>query len=92
MPLGYGGGTLGEYIFDVVEHSSINVTEAARPRTSAVRRQKRVLAGLAERNILDHVHSRTIERDSTAYFILKKRFVGRLRAQEAAEMSEKPKP
>jgi ATP-dependent DNA helicase RecG len=67
----------------VAEHGAINVTEAARLGGKRWQAAKKTLAGLAERNILDHVHSREIERDSQAYFILKKRFTDRLRAQEA---------
>jgi ATP-dependent DNA helicase RecG len=78
--------TLNEYerriVNYVAEHNAINVTEAARLGGRRWQAAKKALAGLADRNILDHVHSRTIERDSTAYFILKKRFVDRLKAQE----------
>ncbi len=67
----------------VAEHGSINVTETARLGGKRWQAAKKALAGLAARSILDHVHSREIERDSQAYFILKKRFTDRLRAQEA---------
>jgi len=63
----------------VAEHNTINVTEAARLSGKQWQAAKKTLSSLADRNILDHVHSKTIERDANAYFVLKKRFSDRLR-------------
>jgi ATP-dependent DNA helicase RecG len=73
----------------VAEHGAINVTEAARLGDRRWQAAKKVLAGLVERNILDHVHSRTVERDAHAYFVLKKRFTDRLRAAESGKNGER---
>lgn len=64
----------------VAEHNTINVTEAARLGGRRWQAAKKALIGLVQRNILDHVHSRTVERDANAYFVLKKRFSDKLRA------------
>lgn len=81
--------TLNEYerriVNYVAEHSTINVTEAARLGGKRWQAAKKALAALAERNILDHVHSKTVERDAHAYFVLKKRFSDRLRAEAAKQ-------
>jgi ATP-dependent DNA helicase RecG len=77
--------TLNEYerriVNYVAEHSTINVTEAARLGGKRWQAAKKTLASLSLRNILDHVHSQTVERDAHAYFVLKKRFSDRLRAE-----------
>ncbi|MBJ7441018.1 MAG: putative DNA binding domain-containing protein [Sphingopyxis sp.] len=65
----------------IAEHGTINATEAARLTGVRWHTVKKALLSLVERNILDHVHSATIERDRHAYFILKKRFVDRLRGK-----------
>ncbi len=64
----------------IAEHGTINVTETARLCGMRWQRAKKILMGLVNRNILDHVHSRTIERDAYAYFTLKKRFTDKLRS------------
>lgn len=78
--------TLDEYerriVNYVAEHGAINVTEAARLGGKRWQAAKKILVGLKDRNILDHVHSNDIERDAHAYFILKKRYTDRLRSQE----------
>lgn len=75
--------TLNEYerriVNYVAEHSTINVTEAARLSGKRWQAAKKTLSSLTDRNILDHVHSKTVERDANAYFVLKKRFSDRLR-------------
>jgi ATP-dependent DNA helicase RecG len=75
--------TLNEYerriVNYVAEHNAINVTEAARLGGKRWQAAKKALAGLVDRQILDHVHSATVERDANAYFVLKKRFTDRLR-------------
>lgn len=75
--------TLSEYerriVNYVAEHSTINVTEAARLGGKRWQAAKKALSSLVERSILDHVHSKTVERDAHAYFVLKKRFSDRLR-------------
>jgi ATP-dependent DNA helicase RecG len=74
--------TLNEYEKRIVNHiaerGTINVTEAARIGGKRWQAAKKVLAGLRDRGILDHVHSK-VERDAGAYFVLKKRFSDRLR-------------
>lgn len=67
----------------IAEYSTINVTEAAQLGGRRWQAAKKVLMGLAGRNILDHVHSRDVERDAHAYFTLKKRFTDKLRPQES---------
>lgn len=75
--------SLNEYEKRIVNHlaerGTINVTEAARIGGKRWQAAKKVLAGLVERGILDHVHHPTIERDANAYFVLKKRFSDKLR-------------
>jgi ATP-dependent DNA helicase RecG len=77
--------TLNEYerriVNYVAEHNAINVTEAARLGGKRWQAAKKTLIGLTERQILDHVHSNTVERDANAYFVLKKRFTDRLRGE-----------
>jgi ATP-dependent DNA helicase RecG len=76
-------GTLNEYEKRIVNHlaerGTINVTEAARIGGKRWQAAKKVLSALTERGILDHVHSKSVERDAGAYFVLKKRFSDRLR-------------
>lgn len=67
----------------IAEYSTINVTEAAQLGGRRWQAAKKVLMGLAGRNILDHVHSRDVERDAHAYFTLKKRFTDKLRPQDS---------
>lgn len=64
----------------VAEHGAINVTEAARLGGKRWQAAKKTLISMVDRNILDHVHSKTVERDAHAYFTLKKRFTDRLRS------------
>lgn len=75
--------TLNEYEKRIVNHlaerGTINVTEAARIGGKRWQAAKKVLSTLTERGILDHVHSKDVERDAGAYFVLKKRFSDRLR-------------
>lgn len=63
----------------IAEHEKINVTEASRILGMRWQSAKRRLAKLVERNILDHVHSSTVERDAAAYFTLKKRLSDKIR-------------
>ncbi len=76
-------GSLNEYEKRIVNHlaerGTINVTEAARIAGKRWQAAKKVLTGLQQRGILDHVHSKTIERDANAYFVLKKRYSDKLR-------------
>jgi ATP-dependent DNA helicase RecG len=65
----------------IAEHGTINATEAGRLTGMRWHTVKKVLTGLVDRNILDHVHSATVERDRHAYFILKKRYADRLRGK-----------
>jgi ATP-dependent DNA helicase RecG len=65
----------------IAEHGTINTTEAARLTNIRWHTIKKTLTSLVERNILDHVHSATVERDRHAYFILKKRYADRLRGK-----------
>lgn len=69
----------------VAEHNTINVTEAARLGGKRWQAAKKALVGLVERSILDHVHSKIVERDAHAYFVLKKRFSDRLRAESTKQ-------
>jgi len=64
----------------LAERATINVTEAARIGGKRWQAAKKVLSGLVDRGILDHVHSKTVERDASAYFVLKKRFSDKLRS------------
>lgn len=76
-------GTLSEperrIVNHIAEHRSVNVTEASRIIDRRWQFTKKLLLGLAARGILDHVHSATVERDASAYFVLKKRFTDRLK-------------
>jgi ATP-dependent DNA helicase RecG len=67
----------------IAEHGTINVTEAGRLCGIRWQRAKKILKKLAERNILDHVHSDTVERDAHAYFTLKKRYTDKLRSSSS---------
>lgn len=64
----------------IAENGKINVTEAARVGNRRWQAAKKTLAALVKRGILDHVHSATVERDSNAYFTLKKRFSDKLKS------------
>jgi ATP-dependent DNA helicase RecG len=64
----------------IAEHGTINVTEAVRLCAIRWQRAKKILMRLVERNILDHIHHATIERDANAYFTLKKRYTDKLRS------------
>jgi len=78
-------GTLNEYEKRIVNHlaerRTINVTEAARIGGKRWQAAKKVLMDLVKRGVLDHVHDQVIERDSSAYFVLKKRFTDKLGLQ-----------
>lgn len=63
----------------VAEHQTINVTEAMKLTNVRWHTIKETLAGLSDRGILDHIHSKTVERDRHAYFVLPKRYVDKLR-------------
>lgn len=68
----------------IAEHGTINVMETVRILGGfRWQRAKKILLKLVERSILDHIHSKTIERDSNAYFTLKKRFTDKLRAKDS---------
>jgi len=73
--------SLNEYEKRIVNHlaerRTINVTEAARLGGKRWQAAKKVLMGLVQRGALDHVHSE-IERDASAYFVIKKRFTDKL--------------
>jgi ATP-dependent DNA helicase RecG len=66
----------------IAEHGTINATEASRLTGVRWHTIKKTLSSLVDRNIVDHVHSATVERDRHAYFTLKKRFVDRLRQRK----------
>jgi len=66
----------------LAEHGAINVTEAARLGGKRWQAAKKVLMSLTTKNILDHVHSNTIERDANAYFVLKRHLVDKMRSAE----------
>ncbi len=63
----------------VVERQTINVTEASKLTNVRWHTIKKTLESLGERGILDHIHSATVERDRHAYYVLKKRYVDKLR-------------
>jgi ATP-dependent DNA helicase RecG len=56
----------------VAEHGKINVVQCHRliPSLPKWHSAKRLLQKLAEKGLLKHVHSRTVERDSRAHYIL----------------------
>jgi ATP-dependent DNA helicase RecG len=64
----------------VAEHQTINVTEAAKLTGVRWHTIKKRLEGLTERGVLDHIHDAVVERDRYAYFVLKKRYVDKLRS------------
>ena len=64
----------------VAEHQNINVTEAVKLTGTRWHTIKNTLTSLVDRNILDHIHSDEVERDRHAYFVLKKRYVDKLKA------------
>ena len=66
----------------IVENRDINVTQASALIDRRWQFTKKVLMGLVERGILDHVHSDKVERDSFAYFTLPKRLSDRIRRQQ----------
>lgn len=68
----------------VAEHQTINVTEAAKLTGVRWHTVKKTLEALASRGILDHIHSATVERDRHAYFVLKKRYVDKLRSEQSS--------
>ena len=72
-------GTERRIVNYIAEHGNINATEASRLTGIRWHTIRNTLGALVERNILDHVHSATIERDRHAYFILKKRYADQLR-------------
>jgi ATP-dependent DNA helicase RecG len=63
----------------VVENRTINVTQAKDLIGRRWQYTKKILSALAERGILDHVHSDKIERDSYAYFTLPKRLSDKIK-------------
>src|SRR5260370_37415091 len=74
--------TLNEYerriVNFVVENRNINVTQASELIGRRWHFTKKILISLAERGILNHVHSNKIDRDSFAYYTLPKRLSDRI--------------
>lgn len=68
------------FVNHIAEYGTINVSEAMRLAGLRWQRAKKILIGLVTKNVLDHVHSKAVERDAYAYFTLKKRFSDRLRS------------
>jgi len=66
----------------LAEYTTVNVTEAARIIGARWHRTKKILASLVERQIIDYIHSDTIERDRHAYFTLKKKYSDKLHQQK----------
>lgn len=62
----------------IVENRAINVTQAAKLIGRRWHFTKKLLGSLASRGILVHVHSKSVERDSYAYFALPKRLLDRM--------------
>lgn len=68
----------------VAEHQTINVTEAAKLTGVRWHTVKKALERLATRGVLDHIHDPVVERDRYAYFVLKKRYVDKLRSEQSS--------
>jgi len=62
----------------VVENRNINVKQAGDLIARRWHFTKKLLTSLAERGILDHVHSLTVERDAFAYYTLPKKLSDRI--------------
>lgn len=62
----------------VAEHGKINVTQCHRllPNIAKWHSAKRLLQRLADKGLLKHVHSKIVERDSKAHYILPDAFKG----------------
>jgi ATP-dependent DNA helicase RecG len=67
----------------VIENRTINVTQTKDLLNRRWHFGKKVLTGLVERDVLDLVHSRTVERDSFAYYTLPKRLSDRIARHRA---------
>ena len=73
----FGPAELVNYI---AEYGKTNVTEAMRIGGKRWHTAKSRLMKLVDRNMLDHVDSKAIERDKDACFTLKKKFSDKLRS------------
>jgi len=63
----------------VAENRTINVTQTVNLINRRWQACKKILTQLVERGILDHVHSKTVERDAFQYYTLRKKFSDKLK-------------
>lgn len=64
----------------IAENRAINVTQVSKLIDRRWGYAKKILNRLVEKGVLDHIHHPKIERDSNAYYTLKKRFADRIRS------------
>ncbi|CCJ06655.1 hypothetical protein [Methylocystis sp. SC2] len=76
--------SLGDYerriVNFIAENRTINVTQASNLIGRRWQACKKILTGLVDRGILDHIHSKEIERDASQYYALKKKFSDKIKS------------
>lgn len=63
----------------IAENRTINVTQTVNLINRRWQACKKILTALVERGILDHFHSKSIERDAFQYYTLRKKFSDKLK-------------